>query len=87
VAGSRTEWGQGEDTNVQTEFIQPGWTLISRDGEELVPAMAVDATPFASRRAAILGGELTIPPSAITDVETGRVELSLTKPEATAIKS
>jgi hypothetical protein len=73
--------------NVETEIIQPGWSVICSDGEELGSVISVDANFIHVKKGGILGGELTIPRARVTDVETGRVELSMTKSEASASKS
>jgi len=64
--------------------IQPGWTVCASDGEELGTVSGVDGTDLRIRKGGLLGGELQVPLTAVAEVETGRVELSVTKQEASA---
>jgi hypothetical protein len=61
--------------------IQPGWTVCASDGEELGTVTAVDPETIHVKKGGFMGGEFDIPRSAIDEVETGRVELSMTKSE------
>lgn len=73
--------------NIQVEEIQPGWTVFANDGEELGKVVAADSSTIRFKTGGLLSREYTIPVSSVADVETGRVELSITKSEATANKS
>jgi hypothetical protein len=66
------------------EEIQPGWTVWASDGTELGRVMSVEGGTIHIKKNGLLGGELTVPLSAVTDVETGRVEVSMTKEEVAA---
>jgi hypothetical protein len=68
--------------NLQVDEIQPGWTVFSSDGQELGPVTSVDATSIHVKKGGFLSRDLAIPRSSVTDVETGRVEISMTKHEA-----
>lgn len=61
--------------------IQPGWSVWASDGEELGTVVSVDPETIHVKRGGLLGGQLDVPRSAVDEVETGRVELSLTKDE------
>jgi hypothetical protein len=73
--------------NPQTEEIQPGWTVFGSDGEELGKVVAVDAMTLRVKKGGLLAREVSVPRSSVADVETGRVELSLTKREAESHKA
>jgi len=67
--------------NIQVDEVQPGWTVFCSDGEELGTVVGVDAATLRVKTGGFLGKEVTIPRSSVTDVETGRVEISMTKQE------
>jgi len=68
-------------TDGNMEAIQSGWSVWTADGTELGTIIAVEPTEL--RVKSLLGGEVTIPRDAVDEVETGRVEITLTKKEAT----
>ncbi len=72
-------------TDFDKEMIQTGWTVWTADGQELGTIIATDATSLRVKKRGLLGGEVRIPRDCVDDVETGRVELSVTKSEADAI--
>jgi len=61
------------------EMIQPGWTVVDSNGEELGKVVRVDAEGIHVRKGGLIGGEVVVPKSACTDAEEGRVELSVTR--------
>ena len=66
---------------LQLEEIQPGWTVVDASGEELGSVIGVEADVIRIHKSGLMGGELRAPREAIAEVETGRVELRLTKNE------
>jgi hypothetical protein len=65
------------------QSIQPGWTVCASDGEELGIVVSVDPETIHLKKSGLFGGQLDVPRSAVDEVETGRVELSMTKAELT----
>jgi hypothetical protein len=74
-------------TDFDKELIQTGWSVWTADGQELGTIIATDATSLRVKKRGLLGGEVLVPRDSVDDVETGRVELSVTKSEADAIHS
>ena len=74
-------------TDFDREMIQTGWSVWTADGQELGTIIATDATSLRVKKRGLLGGEVQVPRESVDDVETGRVELSMTKSEADAIHS
>ena len=74
-------------TDFDKEMIQTGWSVWTADGQELGTIIATDATSLRVKKRGLLGGEVQVPRDSVDDVETGRVELSMTKSEADAIHS
>jgi len=66
------------------QSIQPGWTVVASDGEELGTVVSLDPETIHLKKAGLLGGQLDVPRSAVEEIETGRVELSMTKSELNA---
>ena len=63
--------------------IQPGWRVIDSTGEELGTVISVDRESISIQRRGLLGGVWHAPYSAVREIETGRIELSLSKDELT----
>jgi hypothetical protein len=59
--------------------IQPGWSVCASDGEELGTVASVEGSTIRIKKGGLLGGALEAPVSAVSEIETGRVELSMTK--------
>jgi hypothetical protein len=74
-------------TDFDKEMIQTGWTVWTADGQELGTIIGTDATSMRVKKKGLLGGEVQVPRGAVEEVETGRVELSMTKSEVEALKS
>jgi len=68
-------------TFANAEPIQPGWVVWTSDGTELGTVIATDPTSFRVKKSGLRGGEVTVPRTAIDEVETGRIELKLSKDE------
>ena len=66
-------------TDFDREMIQTGWSVWTADGQELGTIIATDATSLRVKKRGLLGGEVQVPRESVDDVETGRVELSVTK--------
>jgi hypothetical protein len=73
-------------TDFDREMIQTGWSVWTADGQELGTIIATDATSLRVKKRGLLGGEVQVSRDAVDDVETGRVELSVTKSEVEATK-
>ena len=63
--------------------IQPGWRVLDATGEELGTVISVDRESISIQRRGLLGGVLRAPHSAVREVETGRVQLTVSKAELT----
>lgn len=63
---------------VMVEEIQPGWQVWDKNGEEVGTVIAA-AGPML--RIKVGGREVEVPNSSVVSVETGRVELNMTKQE------
>ena len=66
---------------LQLEEIQPGWTVFDATGRELGKVIGVEADILRIKKGGLMGGEWRAPRDSIAEVETGRVELSLTQNE------
>jgi len=74
-------------TDFDREMIQTGWSVWTADGQELGTIIATDPTSLRVKKRGLLGGEIQVPRDSVDDVETGRVELAVTKSEIDAIHS
>jgi hypothetical protein len=72
-------------TYQQTDAIQSGWSVWTSDGSELGTVVAVEPTALRVKKNGLLGGEVLVPREAIDEVETGRVDLNMTKDEVSRI--
>jgi hypothetical protein len=68
---------------LQLDEIQPGWTVVDASGEELGTVIGVEADAIRIKKSGLMGGEWRAPRDSVAEVETGRVELRLTKNELT----
>jgi hypothetical protein len=64
--------------------VQSGWTVVAADGKELGTVIGTEGNAIQVKKGGLLGGTLTVPRDAVVEVETGRVELSMTKDELEA---
>lgn len=60
------------------EEIQPGWQVWDKNGEEVGTVIAATGPTLKVKAG---GREVEVPNSSVAYVETGRVELSITKQE------
>jgi hypothetical protein len=70
---------------IDSEGIQSGWTVWTSDGQELGTVIGTDQEMIRVKKGGLLSKELVVPRSAVEEVETGRVELNITKSEAEAL--
>lgn len=70
--------------NRETDMIQPGWEIWTSDGAKLGRIVSVDEAVLKVKKDGLLGGEVFVPKDAVSEVEQGRVEVTLTKEQATA---
>jgi hypothetical protein len=63
---------------VMVEEIQPGWQVWDSEGNEVGVVVAASGP---SLKVKVGGKEVDVPNSAVSYIETGRVELSMTKKE------
>jgi hypothetical protein len=68
-------------TTYASEGIQPGWSVWASDGEELGTVVSVDQETIHVKKGGLLGGQMDVPRTAVDEIETSRVELSMTKKE------
>ena len=73
-------------TDFGKDMIQTGWSVWTSDGLELGTIIGTDATSMRIKKKGLLGGEVQVPRSRIDEVETGHVELAMTKSEVDALK-
>ncbi len=59
--------------------IQPGWKVFASDGGEVGTVVAASDATLRVKKGRLLGREVTLPADVIAQVETGRVDLSVTK--------
>jgi hypothetical protein len=63
--------------------IQPGWRVIDANGEELGTVLSVDRETISIQRLGLMGGVWHAPVASVRDVETGRIELAMSKADLT----
>lgn len=61
------------------EMIQPGWTVVDSNGEEVGAVLAADEHTIRIRKQGMLGGEAEVARDKCSNIEEGRVELSVAK--------
>jgi hypothetical protein len=71
-------------TYIDTQSIQSGWTVVDGDGKELGTVIGTEGPMIQVKKNGLLGGTLSVPRDAVTELETGRVELSMTRDELEA---
>jgi hypothetical protein len=64
--------------------IQPGWSVWASDGKELGTVVSLDLQTIVVKENGLLGGKINVPRAAVDEVETGRVELSMTEADLKA---
>ena len=65
--------------SIDTAMIQPGWKVIASDGEEIGTVVDAVGDSLKVKKSGLMGGEYQVPRSSVTEVETGRVEIGLSK--------
>jgi len=83
VARPRRKREEHEMQNVDREMVQPGWEVWTSDGELLGKVIQIDGPVLKVKKGGLIGGEVLVPRDSIREVEEGRVEVVLTKQEAT----
>jgi hypothetical protein len=66
-------------TYVERESIQPGWSVWASDGEELGAIIRVEPEALIVKKGGLISREMSVPRDAVVEVETGRVELGMTR--------
>jgi hypothetical protein len=66
-------------TYVERESIQPGWSVWASDGEELGAVIRVEPATIVVKKGGLISRELNVPRESVVEVETGRVEVGLTR--------
>ncbi len=62
--------------------IQPGWKVVGSDGRELGTVVGTGEGLIRVKTGGLLSSrELTVPADSVEEVETGRVDLSVTRHE------
>jgi hypothetical protein len=64
-----------------TADIQQGWSVWTSDGKEIGTVVSVDSEVLVVKEGGLLGGSIEVPRSAVDEIETGRIDLSMTKQE------
>ena len=62
-----------------TEMIQPGWQVVDANGDDIGTVVEAEGSEITVKKSGFLGGQVHIPRDAITEVETGRVEIDRAK--------
>lgn len=65
--------------SMQIEEIQPGWRVVDANGEDVGTVTQAQASEITVKKTGFLGGELHVPIDAVSEVETGRVEINRAK--------
>ena len=65
--------------NIDIETIQPGWTVVDANGEDIGTVIEAEGAEITVKKSGLLGGQVNVPTDAVTEVETGRVEINRAK--------
>jgi hypothetical protein len=65
--------------SMEIEEIQPGWRVIDANGEDVGTVTQAEGTDITVKKSGFLGGEVHVPRDAVTEIETGRVEIDRAK--------
>jgi len=71
-------------TYVERESIQPGWSVWASDGEQLGDVIRVEPESIIVKKGGLIPREMAVPRDTVVDVETGRVEIGMTRSELEA---
>jgi hypothetical protein len=77
-------WEVPTVTYIDPQSIQSGWTVVGSDGKELGTVIGTEGSMIQVKKNGLLGGTLSVPRDAVAEMETGRVELSMTREELEA---
>jgi len=62
-----------------TEMIQPGWLVVDANGDDIGTVVEAEGTEITVKKSGFLGGQVNIARDAVSEIETGRVEINLAK--------
>jgi len=65
--------------SMDVEEIQPGWHVVDANGEDIGTVTQAEGTDITVKKTGFLGGEVHVPREAVTEIETGRVEINRAK--------
>ena len=65
--------------SMDVEEIQPGWHVVDSNGEDIGTVTQAEGTDITVKKSGFLGGEVHVPREAVTEIETGRVEINKAK--------
>lgn len=66
--------------DLSSEPIEPGWAVCASDGEDVGTVVSIEGHNLIIKKKGLLGEKkFSVPRSAVTDIETGRIELSMTR--------
>ena len=65
--------------SMDVEEIQPGWHVVDANGEDIGTVTQAEGTDITVKKSGFLGGEVHVPRDAVTEIETGRVEINKAK--------
>lgn len=72
------------DWRFDRPMIQPGWEVWTSDGEMLGHVVRMDEAGLRVKKQGFFGGEVLVPRDTVREEEERRVEVTLTKQQATA---
>jgi len=64
---------------MDVEEIQPGWHVVDANGEDIGTVTQAEGLDITVKKSGFLGGEVHVPREAVTEIETGRVEINRAK--------
>ena len=65
--------------NMEVEEIQPGWRVVDANGEDVGTVTQAEGSEITVKKSGFLGGEVHVPIDAVSEIETGRVEINRAK--------
>jgi len=65
--------------SMDVEEIQPGWHVVDANGEDIGTVIEAEGTEITVKKSGLLGGQINVPTDAVSEVETGRVEINRAK--------
>lgn len=64
---------------LDTDLIQPGWRVVDANGDDIGTVVEAEGAEIMVKKSGLLGGQVRIPRDAVTEIETGRVEINRAK--------